>query len=218
MSKDQPIDVRDMAIVHQSFRRSYQESATLVRANPTPSQQRVEFLADHIDFGVNLLHHHHSGEDELLYPLLLERAPDLAVHTAQIEHEHQEVAAHIDAVTTACAAWRASPDTDTAEALATTLDTLNDRLQQHLDDEERDIVPLAAVTLTQEEWESLGQHAMSAIPKDRLGITFGMLTESLSDDDRHFMKSHLPAPVRLLSPVVIDHPWHKYRDQLRNGT
>ena len=74
MSKDQPIDVRDMAIVHQSFRRSYQESATLVRANPTPSQQRVEFLADHIDFGVNLLHHHHSGEDELLYPLLLERA------------------------------------------------------------------------------------------------------------------------------------------------
>ena len=121
-------------------------------------------------------------------------------------------------MTTACAAWRASPDADTAEALATTLDTLNDRLQQHLDDEERDIVPLAAVTLTQEEWESLGQHAMSAIPKDRLGITFGMLTESLSDDDRHFMKSHLPAPVRLLSPVVIDHPWHKYRDQLRNGT
>ena len=106
MTADQPIDVRDMAIVHQTFRRSYEESAALVRANPTPSAHRVQFLADHIDFGVSLLHHHHGGEDELLYPLLLERAPDKAANTEHIEHEHQEVAAHIDAVSAACAAWR----------------------------------------------------------------------------------------------------------------
>lgn len=218
MSADQPIDVRDMAIVHQTFRRSYQESAALVRADPTPSQHRVEFLADHVDFGISLLHHHHGGEDELLYPLLLERVPDQAANTEHIEHEHQEVAAHIDAVSAACQAWRTAPTAENGEALATALDVLNERLQQHLDDEERDIVPLAAVTLTQEEWETLGRHAMAAIPKDKLGIAFGMLTEPLSDDDRHFMKSHLPAPVRLLSPLVIDRPWHKYRDQLRNGT
>jgi hemerythrin-like domain-containing protein len=218
VSADQPIDVRDMAIVHQTFRRSYQESAALVRANPTPSAHRVDFLADHVDFGISLLHHHHAGEDELLYPLLLERAPDQAASTEHIEHEHQEVAGHIDAVSAACAAWRAAPSAASGEELATALDELNARLQEHLDDEEREIVPLAAVTLTQEEWETLGRHAMAAIPKDKLGIAFGMLTEPLSDDDRHFMRSHLPAPVRLLSPLVIDRPWHKYRDQLRNGT
>lgn len=217
MSTEQPIDVRDMAIVHQTFRRAYQESAQLVRANPTPSAHRVTFLADHVDFGVSLLHHHHGGEDELLYPLLIERVPDQAVHTEQVEHEHQEVAGHIDAVSAACAAWRAAPSAETGEALAASLEALNDRLQEHLDDEERDIVPLAAVTLTQDEWEQLGRHAMGQIPKDKLGIAFGMLCEPLSEDDQHFMRGHLPAAVRLLSPLVITRPWHKYRDELRNG-
>ena len=50
MSKAQPTDVRDMAIVHRTFRSAYAESAQLVRAAPTPSPGRVTFLADHIDF------------------------------------------------------------------------------------------------------------------------------------------------------------------------
>ena len=36
MTTVQPIDVRDMAIVHSTFRSAYDESARLVRANPTP--------------------------------------------------------------------------------------------------------------------------------------------------------------------------------------
>jgi Hemerythrin HHE cation binding domain len=68
MSTTQPIDVRDMAIVHRTFRNVYKESAQLVRAAPTPSPGRVTFLADHIDFGIAALHHHHEDEDELLYP------------------------------------------------------------------------------------------------------------------------------------------------------
>jgi len=49
MSTSQPIDVRDMAIVHRLFRQAYDEAARLVRAGPTPSPGRVTFLADHID-------------------------------------------------------------------------------------------------------------------------------------------------------------------------
>jgi hypothetical protein len=47
MSASQPINVRDMAIVHCLFRQAYDESARLVRAAPTPSPGRVTFLADH---------------------------------------------------------------------------------------------------------------------------------------------------------------------------
>ena len=52
--------------MHRTFRNAYQESAQLVRANPTPSAPRITFLADHIDFGIAMLHHHHESEDELL--------------------------------------------------------------------------------------------------------------------------------------------------------
>ena len=63
-SGDRPIDVRDMAIVHQTFRTAYAEAARLVRANPAPSAARVTFLADHVDFTIAVLHVHHAGEDE----------------------------------------------------------------------------------------------------------------------------------------------------------
>lgn len=213
----QPIDVRDMKIVHETFRRAYEESARLVRANPTPTPQRVAFLADHIDFCLGMLHNHHESEDELLYPLLVERAPDQATMTKAVEHQHTEVTSAIDAASAACTAWRRHPSAETGEALAHTLDSLNDMLQPHLDDEEREIVPLAAVTITQEEWTAMGEHSRAAIPRDRMAVAFGMLLEPLGDDDRAYMKSELPAPVRLLFPLLIQRPWNKYKETLRNG-
>lgn len=214
----QRIDVRDMAIVHRTFRNAYAESAQLVRANPRPSAARVTFLADHIDFGVSMLHHHHESEDSLLYPVLIERVPEQAANTEKVEHEHQLVAGSIDAVSTACTAWRRRPSVETAEALAFALIALNDTLQEHLDDEERDVVPLAAVTLTQAEWDALGAHSRAQIPRNRMPIAFGMLLEPLDEADRAYMKGQLPAPARLLYGVLIQRPWTKYATTLRTGT
>jgi hemerythrin-like domain-containing protein len=218
MSAAQPIDVRDMAIVHRTFRNVFDESARLVRANPSPSAERVTFLADHVDFGLSMLHHHHSSEDELLFPLLLRRAPERAASTERVEHEHQQIAVAVDSVSQACGAWRRYPSAATGESLGHALDELNALLTQHLDDEERDVVPLAAVTLTQEEWDAMGAHSRAGIPRSKMPVAFGMLTEPLDDADRAYMKSHLPAPIRLLYPVLIQRPWTKYATTLRTGS
>lgn len=207
-----------MAIVHKTFRRAFEESAQLVRANPTPSAQRVVFLADHIDFVIGVLHHHHESEDLLLYPLLAERAPEQLAMVDEVGHQHVEVNGAIDAVTKSCAAWRIAPSADTAKGLAAALDDLNTVLQPHLDDEEQKVVPLAAVTLTKEEWTTMGDHATDAIPKNKLPVAFGLLLEPLNDTDKAYMKGHLPTPVRLLFPLLIQRPWDKYAQELRYGT
>jgi len=62
----QPINVRDMAIIHRTFRKAYDESARLVRTARAAPPDRATFLADHIDFAIAALHIHHEGEDELL--------------------------------------------------------------------------------------------------------------------------------------------------------
>src|SRR3954453_6111636 len=85
-----PIEVRDMRIVHLAFRKAYDEAARLLRAGPMPSPDRVEFLADHVDFAIPLLHGHHESEDELLYPKLLERVPELFASTEEVAKEHLE--------------------------------------------------------------------------------------------------------------------------------
>ena len=218
MSRSHPIDVRDMAIVHRTFRSVYEESAQLVRALPTPSPGRVTFLADHIDFGLEMLHHHHASEDLLLYPLLLERVPAQAAMTEEVAHEHQVVESSLDSAVAACAVWRQHPTVETGEALAASLDHLNEVLQPHLDDEEQQVVPLAAVTLTQEEWDAVGEHSSSHIPSAKRAVTFGMILEPLDEDDRNFMKRNLPTPVRMLYPFMIQRPWKKYASTLRTGT
>ena len=218
MSEAQPIDVRDMAIIHRTFRKAYDESARLVRAAPAPSPGRVTFLADHIDFAIAALHIHHEGEDELLYPKLIERVPEQAPMTEQVDHEHQTIKTALDAASAACATWRQRPSSETGEALAAALDQLNSVVQPHLDDEEQKIVPLAAVTLTQQEWDAVGEHGVAQIPRNNRGIACGMILDPLSEDDRGYMMRVLPAPVRMLSPLLIERPWNKYASTLRTGT
>ena len=218
MSKAQPIDVRDMAIVHRTFRNVYEESARLVRAAPAPSSGRVTFLADHIDFGIAMLHVHHEGEDELLYPKLIERVPEQAPMTEQVDHEHLLIKTALDEASAACAAWRGRPSAETGEALAAALGHLNEVVQPHLDDEEQKVVPLAAVTLTQQEWDAMGKRGMSSIPRNKRAIAAGMMLEPLDAADRAYMMKHVPAPLRLLFPFMIERPWKKYASTLRTGT
>ena len=218
MAEGDLIDVRDMAIVHRTFERLYAESAGIVRGRPAPPPDRAAFLADHIEFGVMMLHHHHENEDELLYPKLIERVPDEAASTEEVEHEHELVKSALEDVTSACTSWRTDPSAEKGEALAHSLDELLGVLQTHVADEERKVVPLAAHTLTQEEWDLIGKQAVAKIPAKWKPIAFGALTEPLDESDRAYMKSNLPAPVRLLYPVMIDRPWKKYAKKLRGTT
>jgi hemerythrin-like domain-containing protein len=218
MSASEPINVRDMAIVHRLFRQVYDEAARLVRANPTPSPGRVTFLADHIDLALAGLHSHHADEDALLYPKLIERVPDQAQMTEQVEHEHQVISTALDAASAACATWRERPSAQTGEALAAALDHLNEVVQPHLDDEEQKVVPLAAVTLTQQEWDALGKAGMRSVPRRKRGLAAGMMLDALDEEERAYMLKSIPAPMRLLLPVMVERPWRKYAATLRTGT
>ena len=218
MSKAQPIDVRDMAIVHRLFRNAYDEAARLVRAAPVPSPGRVTFLADHIDLVLTGLHTHHEDEDTLLYPKLIERAPEQAPMTEHVEQEHQLIKTALDAASAACGTWRERPSAEAAEALAAALDRLNAVVQPHLDDEEQKVVPLAAVMLTQQEWDAMGKAGMSKIPRSKRGIAAGMMLEPLDEADRAYMMKSVPPPARLLFPLLVGRPWKKYATRLRNGT
>lgn len=218
MSASQPINVRDMAIVHRLFRQAFDESARLVRAAPTPSPARVTFLADHIDLVLKGLHEHHEDEDALLYPKLIERAPEQAPMTEQVEHEHQIIKTALDSASAACATWRERPSAETGEALAAALDHLNAVVQPHLDDEEQKVVPLAAVTLTQREWDAMGKAGMSKVPLKQRGIAAGMMLDALNEEERAYMMKTVPAPMRILMPLMVQRPWKKYAATLRNGT
>lgn len=217
MSETDTIDVRDMAIVHKTFRATFDESAALVESEPNATAERVAFLADHIDFSLTLLQLHHEGEDELLWPLLIERVPAEAAMVQRVADQHHDVSAGMDRARSANNAWRAQPTEVNGKELAASLSDLSRVLCNHLDDEERLVVPLAAKTMTQDEWQGLGKHAQAAIPQDRMFIAFGMLLDRLTDDERAFLMGGVPEPVQQLWQTVGQPTWQSYADELRGA-
>jgi len=75
--------------------------------------------------------------------------------------------------------WRAGPesqgpDTANRDTLSGELGTLHEHLTEHLDLEERAILPLAASVLTDAEWHAIGDAAVAAMPKSAPPLAFGM--------------------------------------------
>ena len=71
-------------------------------------------------------------------------------------------------------------------------------LLEHLDDEEAELLPLAARHLTAREWHALGDHFVQSTPKSKLLVFLGAVLEDADGGERALMLSSLPAPARIV--------------------
>ena len=72
------VDVRDMIVVHTAMLREFRLAPAAVRRTLPGDRSRARAVAGHVRFLCDLLHHHHEGEDELLWPTLRSRTPPSA--------------------------------------------------------------------------------------------------------------------------------------------
>ncbi|GAA4126008.1 hypothetical protein GCM10022415_33500 [Knoellia locipacati] len=95
------VDTSAMPTIHTYFRRELRLAGGLVRGIPDRDLERAGVVVDHLDFLRRTLHQHHTIEDELLWPVLLERVPEeLApvVHLMESQHERVDaLLAKVDA-------------------------------------------------------------------------------------------------------------------------
>ena len=75
MTASTGIDTREMVVVHTAFRREIGAAPGLVRGVAAGDRARAHVVGDHVGLLLEMLHHHHVGEDDLLWPKLLERVP-----------------------------------------------------------------------------------------------------------------------------------------------
>ncbi len=165
MTSTTPVDTRDMLVVHDSIRRQFGQVPALVRDVAPGDGVRAAVVADHVDLLGALLHHHHAGEDRLLWPVLQPRVRADVVSTVErMERQHEGIADAQESVTTAMVAWRAAAGEDEREALATALEGLVERITEHLAAEEEHILPLAAEHMTPAQCSGSARRAWPACP------------------------------------------------------
>jgi iron-sulfur cluster repair protein YtfE (RIC family) len=207
-------DTHDMIAVHNLFRRLFGDLPALVRGVADGNTERAAILCDCAHELATGLHHHHTAEDELLWPLLLERVELERGFVLRAEEQHERVHELLELVHVQVVPFRATARAADREGLASTLAELDAVLREHMADEERDILPLVEAHLTVAEWEALGERARSGIPKDRLLVQLGWILQGLSPDERREFLRTMPLGPRVAWRLVGRRAWAKEHDRV----
>ncbi len=151
-----PVDMTMMYVMHYAFRRDLAAFAAAAAATPADDQPTWRALNRRWAVFADALHHHHSGEDAGLWPLLMERADADGRQLLQaMEDEHGEIDPILEAVAAGLARLATTADADTKAALVVRLCAGKESLARHLAHEETEAIALVQQVMTDAEWRQL---------------------------------------------------------------
>jgi hemerythrin-like domain-containing protein len=155
-----PVDLFMFFVMHAGFRRDLAAFDRAVATAPVEDRARWRALAQRWQLFADVLHQHHTHEDDHIWPHLLQ-AVDAAGDTGgravleAMEAEH----GHIDPLLAACARGFArlaqTADDDARRALQASVAATREHLGTHLAHEETSALALVQRYLTQPEWDAL---------------------------------------------------------------
>jgi len=206
-------DPWEMALIHRLIRRGFERAKELVSASG--STGRASAVADYVEFHLDGLQAHHSTEDEFIWPALHERASLSDALIRRMEDQHVGVHDAIEATRRELHAWVATPTETGSRSLAMALDTVVNRLTEHLAEEERDVVPLIAMHITQAEWDHAGKAAFSKFTPTQRFIAMGEMLAVASPTEADRMLAGIPGPIRVIWRLVGRRRYQRFMADVR---
>ena len=198
---DKP-DTQEMVVVHRVFRREFRLAPQIVGSVADGDLERARVVTAHLTEMGTMLHHHHTGEDELVWPKLNERVQVSADLVSRMEEQHEQVAVLMHRIDELLPRWSATASAGVRDELAAVLAELSPALDAHLDEEEREVLPLVGQHFTLAEWNEIGARGRAGIPKPRMLVVLGHILEETSPEERAAFLGHAPPPARLLYKLV----------------
>ena len=182
-----PHDMTNMYRAHFAFRRDLAKFQAAVRQTPIGAADSWRGLAERWTLFADVLHHHHTIEDVMIWPTLRRRT-EAAGDAAGTELLHAMEAEHdlIDPALTGCAAGVAAmvehPCEDHRNAVDVHVTTARQLLADHLRHEETEAIPLIQDVMTAEEWEASEAYAAKALDPRKLASVVPWLVEGMAPE------------------------------------
>ncbi|MFI5642134.1 hemerythrin domain-containing protein [Streptomyces goshikiensis] len=206
---------REMAMIHQVFRRESRLLAELVQDVPAADTARARVLAEHWRQYTIGLHAHHTGEDEMLWPVLLPHLDLDAEQVLAMEAQHRDLTDGIAEVQVLMDRWQAGASAEDRDEVAEALRRHHRHLCAHLDEEEREVMPLVALHVTEKDWHAVGERGLAETPRKRLMIALGAILEDCSPEERRAFLGRLPVPARVLWKLLGQRQYHRETARIR---
>src|SRR3954452_11404627 len=99
-------DTDEMVRVHVVFREAFALAPQLIGAVANDDVDQVSRIATYYEAVLLFLHVHHEGEDEILWPKLLERCPADAATVNLAADQHHGVLGDLATAEDSLASWR----------------------------------------------------------------------------------------------------------------
>jgi hemerythrin-like domain-containing protein len=211
-------DSRDMFVVHDMFRRQFDAIPGLVNEVPDGNAAQVAIVAGHVEWMVTFLHAHHEGEDENVWPRLLERLPgqtDPLIYT--MEAQHEGLATGLDELAVKAAHWRMTAAAPERDALAGAATDLLLRIDEHLGMEEREVLPLIDKYLTEKEWKQVGGSGLKKMSFGQLKVAFGMILDGATPAQVTIMRDTIPRAPWMIFSLLGPPAYVKYAARLHTA-
>ncbi|MFB9832585.1 hemerythrin domain-containing protein [Actinoallomurus acaciae] len=187
------IDFTMMYVTHDAFRRDLVRlEAAVVDGRAATREVRAGW-----DNFTDQLHVHHTVEDEWLWPRLTERVkdrPDALALLADMEAEHGRLDPLLEEFGGALEA--------NAADLAARVETLTAVLDQHLEHEENEALPLIQEVMTPADWKEFGRAMARRQGVKGAAAYVPWIIDGISRDDRRRFLANLPAPVRAINRLA----------------
>lgn len=120
----------------------------------TADRRRSGAVAAYVRDWVDSVHHHHTVEDELLWPVVVASAGP-HVELSELSDDHAALDPALDRLRRVSSAFAARPDEDTATAMAVELAELRDALAEHVREEEDVVLPVVQQYVSVRDWDAV---------------------------------------------------------------
>ncbi|MGA5540269.1 hemerythrin domain-containing protein [Mycobacterium sp. NPDC051198] len=211
-----PVNDLDMLLVHRVFRRELDDLAWLIARVQPGDNSRARVVGSHLRFMTEALHHHHAAEDELVWPIVSVRALDRKSDIERMQAQHGQIATALEEVQAARVAWTKFVQRSTTARMREAFAQLSELVLAHLDEEERDALPVIVEYLTPTEWGTAVKRGASFLTKHpRWGVVLGgLVLDYATPEEGRSLLGGVPLPQRFLVKSLGPRSLAAYRRKL----
>ena len=180
-------------VMHSALRRDFARAARMLAGRPDAKHRRA--LAAHLQWMLQVLRHHHTVEDEAIWPAVLRRRPDLSTLVESLETEHEELDSAARQLRDASLTWSYDGSDPRREELVEALNRLVAVLEVHLEHEENEAMPVVCSVLTDADWKPIQVRIAEGSPTMReQARTAYWAFDGLDARREKIMLSQIPTP------------------------
>ena len=194
-------------VIHSAVRRDLRRLEGALAAAPAGDRERARDLDRAFGYLHGELVRHHRGEDTHVFPMFAAFGVDPALLEA-MEGEHEAMARALADTRAAMASYAGTGSKADADAALATVVHTREVVEGHLGHEERDLDPLLREHLDSPQWKAVEKKLRSE-PPGVAGRFFAWVQDGMGEDEREYLSSTVPGPVRTVLSRVFGRSYHR---------